>query len=261
MSRKDRNPFPLIGITPGLWNRPSNRRQTRQESDILLEERYCTAIADAGGVPVILSVTYGQPVIHNLLVRLDGLLVSGGNFDIHPRYYGEKPLRGLGEIQPRRTRFELAIIRLALENDWPILGICGGAQAINVALGGSLYQDIATQLPNAVEHQQAAKKAIGGHAIRIQPGTLLHRILRRDNLEVNTTHHQAIKRLGTGLVINATAEDGLVEGIESLGHSFVLGVQWHPEAMNRKFAAQQRIFHFFVASCGQSRRCTLRRKA
>jgi putative glutamine amidotransferase len=186
--------------------------------------------------------------------RLDGLVVSGGNFDIHPSYYREKPLRALGEIQPRRTEFELAMIRVALERDCPVLGICGGAQAINVALGGSLYQDIASQLPNAVEHQQAAKKATGGHVIRIQPGTLLHRILRRENLQVNTTHHQAIKRLGRGLVINATAEDGLVEGIESLGHSFVLGVQWHPEAMHRKFAAQQRIFRSFIASSRQLHR-------
>lgn len=259
MSRKDRKPFPLIGITPGLWNHPSNPRQTRQESTILLEERYCTAIVNAGGVPVILSVPYWRSAIHSLMHRLDGLLVSGGNFDIHPRYYGERPLRALGEVQPRRTRFELAIIRLALENDWPILGICGGLQAINVALGGTLYQDIATQLPNAVEHQQAAKKATGGHAIRIQPGTLLNRIFRRKNLEVNTTHHQAIKRLGTGLLINATAEDGLIEGVESPRHSFVLGVQWHPEAMHRKLVAQQSIFRFFVASCRQLRRGTLRK--
>jgi len=259
MSRKNRISAPLIGITPGLSALPLNRPQTKRESSVILQERYCAAIANAGGVPVILSVTYWRSAIHGLLDRLDGLLVSGGNFDIHPGYYGEKPLRALGEIQPRRTSFELAIIRLALEKDWPVLGICGGAQAINVALGGSLYQDIATQLPNAGNHQQASKKTTGGHSIRIRCGTLLHRILRRENLEVNTTHHQAIKRLGKGLVINATAEDGLIEGIESPGHSFVLGVQWHPEAMLRKLAAQQRIVRSFIVSCGQLHRGTSRK--
>ena len=198
---------------------------------------------------MVLPVATSRVTISALLRRLDGLVVSGGNFDIHPSYYGEKPTRALGQIQPRRTRFELEMIRAALKRDMPILGICGGAQAINVALGGSLYQDIESQLPKAAQHQQADKKTTGGHSIRIYPGTLLHRIVRRRHLEVNTTHHQAVKRLGKGLVISATAEDGLIEAIESPGHSFVLGVQWHPEAMHRKFAAQQRIFRLFIASC------------
>jgi len=258
MIQKERNSTPLIGITPGLCALASNRSKTKREPTLLLEERYCAAIEKAGGVPLVLSLAASRSAIRRLMSRLDGLVVSGGNFDIHPSYYREKPLRALGEIQPRRTEFELAMIGVALERDCPVLGICGGAQAINVALGGSLYQDIATQLPNALEHQQAAKKASGGHAIRIQPGTLLHRIVRREYLEVNTTHHQSIKRLGKGLVINAMAEDGLIEGVESLGHSFVLGVQWHPEAMHRKLVAQQSIFRSFVASCRQLRRGTLR---
>lgn len=254
MSRKNSSLAPLVGITPGLCALPADRAKTKRESTLVLQERYCAAIEKAGGVPLILSLAASRSAIQALISRLDGLVVSGGDFDIHPRYYREKPLRALGEIQPRRTEFELAMIRVALKRDRPILGICGGAQAINVALGGSLYQDIATQLPKAVEHQQAAKKATGGHAIRVQPGTLLHRIVKRENLEVNTTHHQAIKRLGKGLMINATAEDGLIEGIESMGHSFVLGVQWHPEAMHRKFAAQQNILRSFIAYCRQLNR-------
>ena len=145
MSRHERNLPPLIGITPGLCAAPSNGAQTKQEHALLLQERYCTAIENNGGVPAILSVPASGSKIHRLLRRLDGLVVSGGNFDIHPSYYGEKPLEALGMIQPRRTRFELALIRFALERDLPILGICGGAQAINVALGGSL---IRTSQPN-----------------------------------------------------------------------------------------------------------------
>jgi putative glutamine amidotransferase len=136
----------------------------------------------------------------------------------------------------------------------PLLGICGGAQTINVALGGSLYQDIASQLPNASKHQQGKKKETGGHRIQIEPSTRLRRIVRERILEVNTTHHQAVKQLGKGLVINATAEDGLIEGIESPNHSFVLGVQWHPEVLAFRYAHQRRIFSFFVSICRRKHR-------
>src|SRR4029434_1452845 len=119
-------------------------------------------------------------------------VITGGNFDIHPRYYGERPIRELGALKARRTKFEWEMTAAALKRDMPILGICGGAQAINVALGGSLYQDIASQIPHALKHEQAARKKIGGHRIAILGGTLLHRIFQRRDLEVNTTHHQAI---------------------------------------------------------------------
>ena len=251
MSQHDTASSPFIGITPGLVGIHSNGAKTKRERALQLEERYCAAIKNAGGIPVVLSIALSRSKINGLLSRLDGLVVSGGNFDIHPSHYSEAPLPALGEIQPRRTTFELKLIRFALDEDLPILGICGGAQAINVALGGSLYQDIPTQLPNAGEHQLAGKKTTGGHSIRVERGTLLHRIIGRQKLEVNTTHHQAIRRLGRGLVANATAQDGLIEGIESPRHSFVLGVQWHPEAMRRAFAVQQRIFFSFIAFCKQ----------
>jgi putative glutamine amidotransferase len=256
MSRHETGSPPLIGITPGLVGTHSNGARTKREGALCLEERYCSAIENTGGLPVVLSVALSRAQICRLLGRLDGLLVSGGNFDIPPHHYGEAPLPALGKIQPRRTAFELKLIHFALDEDLPILGICGGAQAINVALGGSLFQDIRTQLPNAGQHQLSGKKTTGGHSIRIRRGTLLHRIIRREKLEVNTTHHQAIRGLGRGLVINATAEDGLIEGVESPRHAFVLGVQWHPEAMRRAFAVQQRIFFSFIAFCKQFQRAT-----
>jgi putative glutamine amidotransferase len=141
-------------------------------------------------------------------------LISGGNFDIHPSYYGEKPIRALGAIKKDRTEFELELVDLALNEDLPLLGICGGAQAINVALGGSLYQDIATQLPNATKHEQGTKRDKGGHPILIHSGTRLRQIIQRQTLKVNTTHHQAVRKVGKGLLVNATAEDGLIEGLE-----------------------------------------------
>lgn len=238
---------PLIGITADLS--APNGNKTRSEPTLFLPQRYCRAVEAAGATPIILPMTTSLTVKRQYLEEVDGLLVSGGNFDIHPSYYGEKPIEGLGDIKDSRTEFELDLTLRALKRDMPVLGICGGAQAINVCLGGSLYQDIATQLPNAGQHEQGAKKETGGHPVRIQSGTRLWRVIKRNLLEVNTTHHQAVKRLGKGLLVNATAEDGLIEGIESSQHSFVLGVQWHPEVLAKTQILHQRIFTAFVSFC------------
>jgi putative glutamine amidotransferase len=131
----------------------------------------------------------------------------------------------------------------------PILGVCGGAQAINVALGGSLYQDIKSQVAGAARHERSSIKEIGGHLVAIIKGTKLRRIVGRESLEVNTTHHQSVKKLGKGLIVNAAAEDRVVEGIESSRHTFVLGVQWHPEFLVHKDQAQKKIFAALVAAC------------
>jgi len=244
----------LIGITADFDSSGKTRSRAKPEPTIFLPERYCRALERAGGIPVILSPGGSRSVANRLLDRLDGLVISGGNFDIHPSLYGEKPIKELGEIKEERTEFELNLTRLALKRDLPLLGICGGAQALNVALGGTLYQDIATQLTAAIEHQQSQKRHIGGHRIHIRSGTRLAKILRRPFLEVNTTHHQAVKRLGTGLIISATAKDGLIEGIESSRHSFVMGVQWHPEALAAKCLHQRILLSVFVDACRAFRR-------
>jgi putative glutamine amidotransferase len=162
-------------------------------------------------------------------------------------------MRELREVKARRTEFELEVTEQALKKDLPVLGICGGAQAINVALGGSLYQDIATQIPGAGAHEQSARKERGGHRVDIAAGSRLHAIVERRKLEVNTTHHQAVKDVGHGLVVNATAEDGVIEGIESTRHRWILGVQWHPEVLAQRREDQRRIFSCFVAQCARSR--------
>ncbi len=240
---------PLIGITPDVGRSPAVRSANRGEPLVVLQERYARAILEAGGIPLILSVFPSPTAIRELLDRLDGVLLSGGNFDIHPRLYGEEPIQTLGEIKEERTQFELGLLSSALERDLPLLGVCGGAQAINVALGGSLYQDIASQIPNAGEHQQGALKDKGGHKIKVHDGTKLKQIVGREDLEVNTTHHQAVKKLGKGLIVNATAEDGIIEGIESKEHSFVLGVQWHPEFLTDRDLSQKKIFASFISAC------------
>ena len=247
---------PLIGITTDLSDTNQDRNKAQSEPTYFLPRRYSRAVEAEGGLAVILPPMGSGRGLRQFVDRIDGILISGGDFDIHPSFYGEKAIRGLGKIKPERTEFELELTRLALKRNVPLLGICGGAQTINVALGGSLYQDITSQCPNAGAHQQGEKKETGGHRIQIAPGTRLRRIVKEPILEVNTTHHQAVKQLGKGLMINATAEDGLIEGIESPNHSFVLGVQWHPEALASRYAHQRRIFSFFVWICRGKHRVT-----
>jgi putative glutamine amidotransferase len=238
---------PRIGITPDV-----SVSNGTKEPVTILHERYARAVEQAGGVPLILPPLPSSRIVRAMIEALDGLVVSGGNFDIHPKFYGDKPIPELGQIKEERTEFELGLIALALARDMPLLGICGGAQAINVALGGSLYQDIDTQYPNRIEHQRSQLKDRGGHAVAIHAHTKLRKIVGKPILEVNTTHHQAVKTPGKRLVVNATAEDGIVEGIESPAHRFVLGVQWHPEFLVHRDAAQRKIFAALVYACRQS---------
>jgi len=201
-----RRSLPLIGITADLANAQSHANHANAEPTLFLPQRYVSAVDRAGGSPLVLPPISSTSAIRKYLDMLDGVILSGGDFDIHPRYYGERAGNSLGNIIPERTEFELALAEMALRRDMPMLGICGGAQAINVALGGSLIQDIKTQVHSAVEHQQSAKKYTGGHPVEVTVGSLLHRIVGRCSLEVNTTHHQAIKNPGKGLVVNAIVE-------------------------------------------------------
>jgi putative glutamine amidotransferase len=239
---------PLIGITPDASTTP--RSGGESEPVIVLQERYARAVEQAGAVPVILPIMPSPASLRRAVETLDGIVVSGGNFDIHPKFYGEKPIQTLGYVKEERTEFELGLISLALERDMPVLGVCGGAQAINVALGGSLYQDIRSQCDGAIEHERGKLKEHGGHKVDIHSGTKLRQIVRKARLEVNTTHHQAVKAAGKSLIVNATAEDRIIEGIESTDHTFVLGVQWHPEFLVHRDRAQRKIFAALVRVCG-----------
>ena len=235
---------PVVGITADFAD-----TKAKSEPTLFLAERYYRGVEQAGATPLILPALASITAMRRALGLLDGLLISGGGFDIHPSYYGEKPIRELGAIKAERTEFELDIADAALQRDLPILGICGGEQALNVVLGGSLYQDIAAQLPNAIAHEQGEKKNDGGHRVRIPDRTRLRAIVRRASLEVNTTHHQSVNRLGKDLLVNAVADDGVIEGIESTRHRFVIGVQWHPEVLAPRRRDHRRILDAFVAAC------------
>lgn len=192
-----------------------------------LRENYCDVVAAAGGVPVALP--HEPDLAPAYLGLIDGLVVTGGAFDVDPALYGASQRHGTVTLKERRTRFEWAITKGAIERDLPLLGICGGQQLLNVVLGGTLIQHIPDAVADALAHEQPNPRTEPGHEVLVEPGTLLHRITGASRLAVNSAHHQAAERPGPGVVVSGRAPDGVVEAIEAPGRRFCLGVQWHPE--------------------------------
>jgi putative glutamine amidotransferase len=262
-----RQELPLVGITPDTHGGSRLRTRSPDEKVLYVYDTYVRAVQDHGAAAAILPLTTDRRALADTVRRLDGLLLIGGNFDIPPAMYGEEPIPQLGYVKPERSEFEARLIEIALERDLPILGICGGMQTINVVRGGDLYQDIAAQRPGSREHQQQLRKDRVSHRVRIEPGSLLHRIVggahrrRALSIGVNSTHHQAIRELGRGLVASASSADGIVEGLESADHDFVVGVQWHPELLHRRSVFHSRLFAALVrrARSFGAARCHTRR--
>lgn len=192
-----------------------------------LRENYCDVIAAAGGLPVALP--HEPDLVEHYLAMIEGLVITGGAFDVDPSLYGADDRHATVRLKERRTRFEWAITHGALERDLPMLGICGGQQLLNVVLGGTLIQHIPDAVSDALAHEQPNPRTEPGHTVTVIPGTLLHRITGADTLPVNSAHHQAAERVGEGIVVSASAEDGVIEAIEDPRRRFCLGVQWHPE--------------------------------
>jgi putative glutamine amidotransferase len=192
-----------------------------------LRQNYCDAVARAGGLPVPLP--HEPDLAGEYLARLDGLLITGGAFDVDPSLFGASTRHATVKTKDRRTAFEYAITRGAIDADKPVLGICGGQQLMNVVLGGTLIQHIPDEIKNPLPHEQPNPRTEAGHAVKIVAGTLLHRVVKELELPVNSAHHQAVKDVGKGIVVNAVAPDGVIEGIEDPRRRFVIGVEWHPE--------------------------------
>ena len=191
-----------------------------------LRENYCGAVSRFGGIPLPLPHEVGH--INHYLSMIDGLMITGGAFDVSPALYGESSQHEKTTLKERRTQFEFGITEGAIRQGLPILGICGGEQLLNVVLGGTLIQHIPDSISAALEHEQKNPRTEPGHDVTVA-GTLLSRIVGTGRIAVNSAHHQAVGRPAPGAVINATAPDGVIEGIELSGHPFCLGVQWHPE--------------------------------
>lgn len=192
-----------------------------------LRQNYFDAVAEAGGLPVALP--HRPDLAPDYLARLDGLLVTGGAFDVDPALWGDEPPHPKATLKPGRTAFEVAATRAALARDMPVLGICGGQQLLAVALGGTLIQHIPDEAPSDIPHEQPNPRTEPGHEVLLEPGTLLAKLAGKGRMAVNSAHHQAVRGVPDGVVVNARAPDGLIEGIESPAHRFALGVQWHPE--------------------------------
>lgn len=226
---------PLIGVTSTLKEDTETSATRPLGSFVRTDLDYVSGVEQAGGVPVILPPLAGDPAeaARTMVRGLDGLLLSGGS-DLHPRMYGEEEHPELGETIPERDAFELEIFRLALEIGLPVFGICRGMQLMNVALGGSLYQDMPSQIgDNGVNHRQTDPKWVPRHAVDFEPGSEARVVTGVGGLQVNSYHHQSVKSLGEGLVISGRSEDGVPEALESedLASSWMLGVQWHAEAL------------------------------
>ena len=192
-----------------------------------LRQNYLAAVIAAGGLPVALP--HHPELADAYLDRLDGLLVTGGAFDVDPALWGGGPPHPKVTLKPGRTDFELAAVRAALGRDMPVLGICGGQQLLAVAFGGTLIQHIPDEVEGALAHEQPNPRTEPGHEVEVASNTLLASIVGAKRLAVNSAHHQAVATPGAGALVNARAPDGVVEGIEHPGYRFALGVQWHPE--------------------------------
>ncbi|HUZ76856.1 MAG TPA: gamma-glutamyl-gamma-aminobutyrate hydrolase family protein [Chloroflexota bacterium] len=236
---------PVIGITCGTVRGGSNGDHYGQRAN------YAEAIQRAGGLVVLLVPDRAEPTL-DLLSRLDGLLLPGGA-DVDPMAYGEARLPECGPDDAGLDALELGLVRLASERGTPLLGVCRGQQAINVALGGSLYQDIGTQLGSEIDHR-APRGQPGdflAHDISLLAGSHLANVLGARELRVNSTHHQAVKVVAPGLRQVAQSPDGVVEGLESSdGH--ILALQCHPERLQNEAWAQN-LFEHFVAQAGAAR--------
>ncbi len=196
-----------------------------------ISNAYVNAVIKAGGTPILIPLTNNTQILHNILLQIDGLILSGGG-DIYAPLFNEELHPAVESYDLERDNYDILLTRMAAERQIPILGICRGHQVINVAFGGNLIQDIPSQAPHSkVNHNQSEPRETGTHLVNIQPNSKLHQILKTDKILVNTFHHQAIHQVANGFKAVAFSEDGLNEAIESTENKSIIGVQWHPENM------------------------------
>lgn len=223
---------PIIGITPNLDGKNCS-----------LNKRYLTAVSRAGGIPVMLG--YGEGCPDELLEMCSGYIFSGGG-DIDPSYYFEEKLETCGETDPERDVPEMELFMRLYKTKKPILAICRGSQLVNVALGGTLYQDIPTQVKTELSHRMSGSSLEYSHPVDVEEGTPLAELIGGDCMEVNSVHHQAVKELALGLEAMAYAPDGITEAFYDTVHPYLYGYQWHPERLIDKDKENLAIFLDFI---------------
>lgn len=249
---------PIIGVTPD-FNAGNRKDMGGKEPTYFLRARYMKAIEDAGGIPIVLPLLSNKAGWRQVVSHVHGLLVTGSGSDLAPELYGERQRHKFARMSRERATMELGIAKAAYRADVPMLGICGGMQSINVALGGTLYQDIAAQLKTPIDHLPSHSATRTSHSVQIAPGSLLRRIAGKARMDVNSSHHQSIKKVASNLAQTAVAPDGVIEAIEAPDRAFILGVQWHPEFLYERNPVERRLFTALVRAArtfadGQKRR-------
>ena len=213
---------PIIGITLDSEN-PGGYSKFPWYA---IRKNYLSSIIDCGGIPFPLDHSLNN--IEKVYSLTDGIIITGGNFDVDPSLYGQKKMKSRS-IKNERTEFEMKICNMCIENNKPILGICGGEQLINVCCGGTLIQDIKNFKKNTLEHEQINSRNETSHDVIINKDTQLFNIIKTQKISVNSAHHQAVDKLGQNIIASGVAEDGIIESIEKVNHAWCIGVQWHPE--------------------------------
>ena len=229
---------PLIGLTLDL-------EYTKSYSVFpwyAIRKNYCSTITEYGGIPI--PLTYDNKAVNEILSIIDGIIITGGAFDINPNYFKHKKKYKSVITKEERTVFEIKICEKALKYNIPLLGICGGEQLLNVVYGGTLIQDIKIETKSLLNHEQPNPRNQTSHKVNLVKNTKLYKIIKSKAIKVNSAHHQAVKNVGKDLTINAFASDGIIEGIEDRNKDFCLGVQWHPEFLIEN--SDKKLFKSFI---------------
>lgn len=223
--------------------------RTSVNSYLLVNRAYVNAIENSGGTLIMLANNMESEELDNLLSFVDGVLLPGGS-DVDPNLYGQDKKEYTGDSDNYRDIMESELIEKALAKKLPILAICRGLQILNVKLGGSLHQDVMKEMRGSINHDRHSEptRYFLAHKVSLKEGCLLKKIIDKDEIEVNSLHHQGINILGNGLVVSATAPDGLVEGVEMPDYPFLLGVQWHPEELATN-PIWKGVFDAFIKAC------------
>ena len=240
---------PIIGITSSAVEAVNKPRWPSRYDFDFMKRAYSKSVIDAGGIPVPLANIPERSVIADYVGMIDGLILTGGD-DMNPRHFGQKPHPSIVLTAPERDEFELGIVKMAKSKKKPILGICRGLQVINIALGGTIYQDLTCAPFKTINHADPKERGGIFHKANIEDGSNLLKIVKSPILDVNSSHHQIIEKLGRHLKAVAFSEDGVIEAIESSEPGFLLAVQWHPEKISRRLHTKK-LFKAFVTACAQ----------
>ena len=239
---------PIIGLTTYRQSVPGPISEM-----IGLRPAYIEAVLAAGGIPLMLPLGLATEDLQAVLARLDGLLIPGGG-DLDTSYYNHPPHPKLKGVDLQRDALEIAILQQITQTEKPFLAICRGYQILNVALGGTLWEDLSEQLPNAIEHDyyRTHPNNYKAHEVEVSPSSQLAHYVGAGSLAVNSLHHQGIRELGNRLQVTAVAADGLIEAIEIQDHPFAIGVQWHPENMFKESPQMRALFQGFITAASNN---------